>query len=199
MSAPALSAATAPAGTTASTGATASTRASGAARHSARATRHATTPAATTHPKRSAKPATAQHSPATTSGTNPLAPPSQPPPPPPPPKAPPGSPTPKACLLAADLGRVRKGTEQGVTIGNVPGTGLKDVNGMIFVDGPYRSAAQAHQSAESLQGVEFAASGGVWEVTAALRGHRGYVVVEVANCLAGHGEVKPTGGKKYKF
>jgi hypothetical protein len=70
---------------------------------------------------------------------------------------------------------------------------------MILVDGPYRSAAAAKASAASLAGVEFAASGGVWEVTAALRGRRGYLVTEVANCLAGHGAVAPKTGKKYKF
>lgn len=86
-----------------------------------------------------------------------------------------------------------------MTIGNLPRSSLTNVNAMILVDGPYKSVAAAAASANSLQGVEFAASGGVWEVTASLRGRRGYIVTEVATCLAGHGAVAPKTGKKYKF
>ncbi len=53
----------------------------------------------------------------------------------------------------------------------------------MFVDGPYKNVANASASAASLNGTEYAARGGLYVVTATLRGHLGSLVPEVAGCL----------------
>jgi hypothetical protein len=53
----------------------------------------------------------------------------------------------------------------------------------VFVDGPYKNAAQATASAKSLAGVEIAAAAGLYEVTANLSSHLGFKVTAVAQCL----------------
>jgi hypothetical protein len=53
----------------------------------------------------------------------------------------------------------------------------------VFVDGPYKSAAEAKTSAASLVGVQDAAKGGLYVVSAAVRSNAGPVVRMVAKCL----------------
>jgi hypothetical protein len=53
----------------------------------------------------------------------------------------------------------------------------------IYVDGPYKSVADANKSASTLDGVEQVHSGGLWVVSAALRGGTGPAVQRVAQCL----------------
>jgi hypothetical protein len=53
----------------------------------------------------------------------------------------------------------------------------------IYVDGPYNSPAAAKQAVGTLVGVNQAAAGGVWEVSASLIGGTGPAVRRVAECL----------------
>jgi hypothetical protein len=53
----------------------------------------------------------------------------------------------------------------------------------VFVDGPYKSAAEAKSSAASLAGVQDAANGGLYVASAALTSKAGPVVRAVAKCL----------------
>jgi hypothetical protein len=102
------------------------------------------------------------------------------------------------CLREASLTDVRKGTEQGVDIGNYPGTSKTDVNGMVFVDGPYTTEAKAAASAQSLQGTELSAAGGRYVVSATLRSHLGAQVDRVATCLTQNAAPKHTASKTSK-
>jgi hypothetical protein len=69
--------------------------------------------------------------------------------------------------------------------------GMTALNGPeVFVDGPYTSTRAAQASADSLQGVEDSARGGLYVVTALLVSRLTARVDEVARCLAtsrGHG------------
>jgi hypothetical protein len=55
----------------------------------------------------------------------------------------------------------------------------------IYVDGPYKSPGAARQAVSTLDFVSHAAPGGVWEVSASLRGGTGPAVHRVAACLRG--------------
>ncbi len=54
----------------------------------------------------------------------------------------------------------------------------------VIIDGPYKSAAAAQSSVAGLQGIEIAAAGGIYEVTAALRSNLTRDVTRVAACMA---------------
>jgi hypothetical protein len=92
------------------------------------------------------------------------------------------------------LVHARDGAVARLYVANVPGTAQNDVNSMVLVDGPYPSAAKAASSAQSLLGVEYASSGGRWEVSATLISHLNSLVGKVAKCLGG-----ATPPKKYTF
>jgi hypothetical protein len=55
---------------------------------------------------------------------------------------------------------------------------------MVFVDGPYRTRAAADESVSSLTGVELAARGGRYVVSASLVSQFGAIVKTVAACLS---------------
>jgi hypothetical protein len=88
------------------------------------------------------------------------------------------------CLRAARLNHARVGREVGTWVANAGKTKLTDLNAVVIVDGPYKSAKAAHTAAKSLVGTELAASGGRWEVTASRPSHLSRDVNRVAKCLA---------------
>lgn len=100
-----------------------------------------------------------------------------------------------ACLKAVGLNRARPGKASGIWEANAGNTSLTDLNAIVFVDGPYKTKQGASASAQSLNGVEYAASGGRWEVSASLPSHLSAQVTKVAKCLAGGG----SGSKSYTF
>lgn len=103
-------------------------------------------------------------------------------------------PQPLDCLRSSPgLNRARKAKEFGVWEANAGTTASNDSNGKVFVDGPYRTVNAARAAAQSLQGVEFAASAGRWEVSASLRSRLEPAVSVVANCMAGGDSAKSTG------
>jgi hypothetical protein len=53
----------------------------------------------------------------------------------------------------------------------------------VYIDGPYKTGADADRSATSLLGVELAARGGLYVVSAALTSHLDAQVAAVAKCL----------------
>lgn len=87
-------------------------------------------------------------------------------------------PTPIICLKAAGLITVHA-TQESTWEGLVPGTKVA-----VYVDGPYKTKAQAKASAKSLAGVEEEAAGGLYDVTAYLSAHVKYKVSEVTQCLS---------------
>ena len=89
--------------------------------------------------------------------------------------------SPVACMTAAGLAHVGPSAQTGTWQGSDARS-----HRLIFVDGPYRSPGAAKQSVGTLIGVNQAAAGGVWEVSASLRGGTGPAVRRVAACLAGH-------------
>ncbi len=82
-------------------------------------------------------------------------------------------------MVQAGLLHVGAATQVGTWQGTDPAS-----NRPIYVDGPYKSAAAAGQSASTLVDVSQVAAGGVWEVSASLRGGTGPAVRRVAVCLA---------------
>ena len=70
-----------------------------------------------------------------------------------------------------------------------------DVNAHVYVDGPYPTRAAAAKAAQGLIGVEYAASGGLYEVSATLRSHARSAVAAIAACLAG----RPARKKSFGF
>jgi hypothetical protein len=64
-------------------------------------------------------------------------------------------------------------------------------NAVVYVDGPFKTAAMAHAAAASLNGVELNASGGLFSVSAVLTSHLGATVNAVASCLAHTTSTKP--------
>jgi hypothetical protein len=88
--------------------------------------------------------------------------------------------SPVACMVRVGLQHVGPAFQAGTW------QGTDDVSHRpIFVDGPYKSAAAAKQSVDTLLSVNQAAAGGVWEVSASLRGGTGPAVRRVAACLGG--------------
>jgi len=72
------------------------------------------------------------------------------------------------------------------------GTWAGDHHGTsVFVDGPYATTGAAAASAQSLSGVEDAASGGRYVASATLTSHLGTQVKAVALCLGGSGTKSP--------
>jgi hypothetical protein len=68
------------------------------------------------------------------------------------------------------------GTQKNVYMGRLP-------QGEIFVDGPYKTVADAARSAGSLRGVQTAESGGRYVVSSPLTTHLAVTVHVVAKCL----------------
>ena len=91
------------------------------------------------------------------------------------------------CLKSAGLVHARPGSEQGTWEANAPGSQLDDHNSTVLVDGPYGGNAAAQQSAQSLQGVEYAVAGGVWVAQTTVRSQLDATVNKVARCLASTG------------
>lgn len=106
-------------------------------------------------------------------------------------------PQPKACLASAGLLGARTGREPGVWEGNWGTTSTKDLNAIVFVDGPYKNKQAASQAAQQLLGTEYAAAGGRWEVSASLPSHLSPQVKKVAACLGA--SAGAAGGKSYSF
>jgi hypothetical protein len=89
----------------------------------------------------------------------------------------PGTGAPLACLREANLYKPAKS-------GDGVWSGVERKSGKpVFVDGPYKSAAEAKSSAASLAGVQDAANGGLYVASAALTSKAGPVVRAVAKCL----------------
>jgi hypothetical protein len=86
--------------------------------------------------------------------------------------------SPVPCLVQAGLLRPGRGAEFGTWQGTDPAS-----HRPIYVDGPYKSVADANTSAGTLQGVEQVQGGGLWVVSASLRGGTGPAVQRVAKCL----------------
>jgi hypothetical protein len=86
--------------------------------------------------------------------------------------------SPVACMVRAGLLHVGRAVQTGTWQGTDPVS-----HRPIYVDGPYPSPAAAKQSATTLIGVSQEAAGGVWEVSASLRGGTGPAVRRVAACL----------------
>lgn len=96
-------------------------------------------------------------------------------------KANPSKEAPLACLRQANLYKPAKS-------GDGLWSAVERKSGKpVFVDGPYKSAAEAKTSAASLVGVQDAAKGGLYVVSAAVRSHAGPVVRIVAKCLQARG------------
>lgn len=85
---------------------------------------------------------------------------------------------PVPCLQASQL------VDAGLSRPNEWQARFPITHAVIYVDGPYRTVAMARASAASLNGVEFAAAGGLFEVSAVLSSHLGASVNAVAACLA---------------
>ena len=81
------------------------------------------------------------------------------------------------CMTHAALVHVHQGSS-GVWDGSVRST-----TWTVFAEGPYKTSASAAASARSLAGIEDAASGGRWVVSAAIRAHVQATVHKVARCL----------------
>jgi hypothetical protein len=88
--------------------------------------------------------------------------------------------SPVACMVKVGLQHVGPAAQAGTWQGTDPASRKP-----IYVDGPYKSAAAARQAVSTLAGVTQAAPGGVWEVSASLRGGTGPAVRRVAACLDG--------------
>ncbi|MGA2929217.1 MAG: hypothetical protein ABSG43_25160 [Solirubrobacteraceae bacterium] len=94
-------------------------------------------------------------------------------------------------MVRAGLQRVGPTVQVGTWQGTDPAS-----HRPIYVGGPYKSAAAARQAASLLVGVVQAAAGGVWEVSASLRGGTGPAVRRVAACLGGDPK---KGGASFSF
>lgn len=93
------------------------------------------------------------------------------------------TPAPVTCLSRGGLNRIhitQGGFWEGIEGINPSG----DPNAMVFVDGPYRTRAAADESVSSLTGVELAARGGRYVVSASLVSQFGAIVKTVAACLS---------------
>ena len=88
--------------------------------------------------------------------------------------------SPVACMVRAGLKHVGRALQVGTWQGADPTS-----HRQIYVDGPYKSAAAVRQAVGTLAGVNHAAAGGLWEVSASLRGGTGPAVRRVAACLSG--------------
>jgi hypothetical protein len=99
-------------------------------------------------------------------------------------------PKPLACLSIDGLDRARVGKEPGVWEANYGTTSERNLNAVVFVDGPYKSKHAADASAATLNGVEIAMRGGLYDVTASLPSHLTSQVRAVADCLQGPGAPK---------
>jgi hypothetical protein len=88
---------------------------------------------------------------------------------------------PLACLAQAKLRKPAKSGD-GLWRAQEPKSGKP-----VFVDGPYQTAGEAKSSAASLVGVQDAAKGGLYVVSAALTSKAGPVVRNVAKCLEARG------------
>lgn len=88
-----------------------------------------------------------------------------------------GPTAPMVCLRRAQLRKPRK-RGGGVWGANDRGSGRP-----VLVDGPYKTAKEAAESAESLSVVSFAEGGGLYVVSAPLRSKLGDKVSTVAKCL----------------
>jgi hypothetical protein len=62
---------------------------------------------------------------------------------------------------------------------------LTNENAMVFVDGPYRSSSAVKSAVASLNAIEIAARGGMYEVSATRPSHLDLQVRTVARCLGG--------------
>jgi hypothetical protein len=87
-------------------------------------------------------------------------------------------------LAAAGLNRARAATEPQVWEANSGVGSESDPNQLVFLSGPYSDANAADQYAQSLQGVELAASGGRWVASASLRSQLDAAVQNAAGCMA---------------
>lgn len=88
-----------------------------------------------------------------------------------------GPDAPVVCLRRAQLSRPRK-RGAGVWGANDRGSGRP-----VLVDGPYKTAKEAKESAASLGAVSFAEGGGLYVASASLRSKLGDAVSTVAKCL----------------
>jgi hypothetical protein len=96
-------------------------------------------------------------------------------------KSKPGNEAPLACLAQAGLYKPAKS-------GDGLWSAVERKSGKpVFIDGPYKAAGEAKSSAASLAGVQDAAKGGLYVVSAAVRSHAGPVVRIVAKCLEKRG------------
>jgi hypothetical protein len=106
-------------------------------------------------------------------------------------------PKPLDCLTRVGLLAAREGNQSGVWEANW-GTGLAtNPHTTIWVDGPYKSKSAAATAVATLQGVEIAARGGLYEITAQLTSGLGAKVKAVARCL--NGSTAASHSKPYSF
>ena len=98
--------------------------------------------------------------------------------------------TPLACMAKAGLQHSMPADISAEWLGTDPVS-----HHAIFVNGPYPSVSDASQSASTLTDVNHVARGGVWVVSASLRGGTGPAVDRVAACLGG----AKASGKGFSF
>jgi hypothetical protein len=87
-------------------------------------------------------------------------------------------------LGAVGLNRARAASEPQVWEANSGVGSESDTNEIVFLSGPYSDPSAADQYAQSLQGVEIAASGGRWVASASLRSQLDSAVQNAAACMA---------------
>lgn len=88
--------------------------------------------------------------------------------------------SPVPCLVEAGLKHAGASSQAGTWQGSDPAS-----HRSIYVSGPYKSVADANSSASTLEGVNQVQRGGLWVVSASLRGGTGPAVKRVAQCLDG--------------
>lgn len=100
------------------------------------------------------------------------------------------SPIPSGCLAKQGY-QYHYYVERGILAASRAPVAHVDVNAHVYVDGPYKNAPAAAAAAQSLLGTEYAASGGLYEVSATLRSHANAAVQAIAACL----KSRPSPGK----